>query len=371
VRLAVRFLSAALACLAAATGAVVSVGDTASGAGAPASRVGAFVHVASTDLDTASARQAVVDRYDIVVIRGRVTPELVADIHRRDPRVVVLAYETAAALSATELRLTSEHPDWVARDAAGAAIHPRNAPEVTLADLTNAQFRAWQASRIAAEIATGADGAFIDTLGAYYPAEFYTARPVVATRPVTDAAWRDASADLVARVKAVTARPVVANGFGLGTGAAYFSRSADADVLIAAADGVQIEGFTRWGDAPIDQIRSLKQWNQDIRFLHRLGVQGKWVLAYTKVKRAGAPEQLAALRDFALGSALAGFVGRMTYFGFDDSRGIPVTPPIAPWADVGRPRGGRTADGDAWVRNFDAGVLRVVNGAPPQVTARP
>ena len=246
--------------------------STARGAPAPAPAFGTFVHVATNDLGTASARQAVADAYSIVILRGQLSSSIFADLRQRRPGIVLLAYEKSAGLNASDVStIAANHPEWIARDASGAAIHPRNIPGTSLGDLTNAGFRAYQASRIAAEVRMGADGAFLDTLGTYFPPDFYTGRPTVAGRLVTDRAWRDGSVDLVRRVKAATDGTVIVNAFGLGTGNAYARSPADADVLIAAADGVQIEGFTRWGDAPAGQVRRTNQWDQDLALVELLG----------------------------------------------------------------------------------------------------
>jgi hypothetical protein len=162
---------------------------------------------------------------------------------------------------------------------------------------------------------------------------------------------------------------VIANAFGLGTGNAYAKSPHDGDVLIAAADGVQIEGFTRWGDAPVGQVRKNNQWDQDLALLELLAARGKTALAYTKVNGGASPAQLAAVRDFALGSFLESFTPGRSYFGFDDGRRIPAVASDVPWArSLGMPSGAKVADGQAWVRSFAGGNLTMRNGAPPAVS---
>ncbi|MBA3655048.1 MAG: hypothetical protein H0W70_12750, partial [Actinobacteria bacterium] len=347
--------------------ALQSVG--ARGATSEAAVWGTFAHVATGDLGTNEARQAAA-RYDTLAVRGAITAALLSDLHQRHAGITLLAYEKAAGLSNAEANtLASTHPDWIARDSSGQAIHPQNIPDTTLADLTNADFRAWQSDKMAAEVALGADGAFIDTLGAYFPSDFYTARPVVNGTAVTDAAWRDGSADLIRRVKAASGRMVVANGFGLGSGAAYYAAAADADVLIDAADGVQVENFTRPANAPAGAYRTADQWDKDLAFVELLGARAKTTLAYTKVKTTATAAELSSLRDYALGSFLLSFAPGRSYFGFDDGNAIPAVTSDATWArGLGAPNAARVRSGtDGWTRPFQNGQLTVRVASAPVV----
>ena len=331
---------------------------------------GTFVQVATKDLADASARQAVSQAYSTVILRGAITSALANDLHQRRAGIVLLAYDKAAGLSDAEVQAVSaNHPEWIARTAKGAVIHPRNIKDTTLADLTNADFRAWQASQIADEVRSGTDGAFIDTLGAYFPPDFYTGRPAANGNAVTDAAWRDGSVDLINRVKALTGKQVIANGFGLGSGQAYYAAPADADKLIAAADGVQIEGFTRWGGAPVAQARKAPAWNEDLAFLELLGARNKTALAYTKVDPSATPAQLNALRDYALGSFLVAFAPGRASFGFDDGKRIPATASTADWATgLSSPTGLRSRINGGWQRAFGSKTLTQVFANAPAVS---
>jgi hypothetical protein len=338
-----------------------------------ASTYGTFAHIATSDLSTSAAKQAVAQNYDTIALRGSLTAPLLADLHARRAGIVLLAYEKAAGLNATEVTdFRINHPDWIAHDALGGEIHPKTDADTTLADLTNAAFRDWSADKFAAEVAQGADGTFVDTLGAYFPPDFYTARPIVNGLTVTDAAWRDGSVDLVQKIKTKTARPVIANGFGLGSGAAYFAVAADADLLIAAADGVQIENFTRAPDASPGQYRTADKWDQDVAFLELLGARGKTVLAYTKVHATATPGELVTVRDYALGSFLTAFFAGRSSFGFDDGNRIPAVPSDASWArGLGGPMGTRARAGsDAWSRRFQNGLLTLKVATAPVVSGR-
>ncbi|MBA3652647.1 MAG: hypothetical protein H0W70_00475, partial [Actinobacteria bacterium] len=350
---------------------VVARGATGPEAAASARAFGTFAHVATGDLAVTATRQRVAQSYATVVLRGALSAPLLSDLHSRRAGITLFAYEKGAGLgSADAATFRQSHPEWIAHDVKGNEIRPLNIAGTTLADLTNPAFRAWQAQQIAAEVSLGADGAFIDTLGAYFPVEFYSARPVIAGVPVTDAAWRDASVDLLRRIKTATGKTVVVNGFGLGTGAAYYKASAAADALIAAADGVQVEGFTRWGDAPAAQVRKAPQWDQDLAFLSVLGAKGKLAYAYTKVNASATAAQLTALRDCALGSFLLAYTANRSSFGFDDGKRVPVIASDAAWAaNLGSPTAGRARAGaTGWSRPFAGGVLTVTVGSAPVVS---
>jgi hypothetical protein len=357
----------------AATALVRLVG--ASGVTASSSIFGTFAHVATGDISTDAAKNAVTSRYDMLALRGTLSQSLLTDLHARRAGITLLAYEKAAGLSngdVTEI-LNANHPEWIAKDGSGNRIHPQNISDVTLGDLTNAGFQQWQAGKFATEVGMGADGAFVDTLGAYFPDDFYSSHPVVygTTTPITNAAWRDGSVALLQRIKAaIGVKTVIANGFGLASGNAYFPVAADADLLINAADGVQIENFTRAGNAPADQYVSAARWDQDIAFLDLLGSRNKIALAYTKVKVTATTTQLTTLRDYALGSFLLGFKPGSSYVGFDDGTAIPAVTSDAPWArDLKSPLAARTRSAtDEWSRSFQGGGLKLKAGGAPVVT---
>ena len=76
-------------------------------------------------------------------------------------------------------------------------------------------------------------------------------------------------------MKAATGKPVVANGFGLQNGKNYADHKADADQLIAAADGIQIEQFVRNGNLGVDKYKPAERWREDVAFLGDVGKLGK------------------------------------------------------------------------------------------------
>src|SRR5262249_19197298 len=160
-------------------------------------------------------QRLVAAKYRMVVVRGHLKEHDLRALRKLRPGIEIIAYEQSGALSSDEVAAVEpSHPDWIAHDEAGNRIHPASFPDFTLGDITIPAFRGWKARRMAAEVALGADGTFIDTLGAYFPDGFYSGRPWVHGGAVTDVAWRHASVDLIAQVKARTGKLVIANGFG-------------------------------------------------------------------------------------------------------------------------------------------------------------
>ncbi|MFN2489540.1 MAG: hypothetical protein ABR529_07355 [Actinomycetota bacterium] len=139
-------------------------------------------------------------------------------------------------------------------------------------DLTNPQAVAWRADMIAAETATGYHQTYLDTVGSYYRDQHYTGRPCHNAVPVTDQEWRDGSIAVVRAVQVATGKPVIINGAGLGSAGGYLKHQADSDLLIAAADGVQIEQFAR----------NSSKLDRDVQYLRILAAKGK--AAYAKCK---------------------------------------------------------------------------------------
>ncbi len=367
-----RRLTAGAVALLGAVAAVTGNSMVADGATNPATGWGTFAHIATNDLGTDAAKQTVTKNYNLLALRGGLTTSLFAELHQLRPGITLLAYEKAAGLSAADVKtITATNPEWIAKDRSGKTIHPKNIPDTTLADLTNPAFRAWQAAQMAAEVARGADGAFIDTLGVYFPTEFYTAKPYVKGAAVTDATWRDGSVDLVKRLKVATGKMVIANGFGLASGQSYSKAPASSDMLIAAADGVQIENFTRAGDQPATTFRKAAQWEQDMTFLELLGARGKTVLAYTKVNSGGTTATLTTLRDYGLGTFLAGFAPGKAYFGFDDGRRIPAMVSDPTWATglKAATAARKKAGTNTWTRQFGSGKLTLKVASAPVVSA--
>jgi hypothetical protein len=206
----------------------------------------------------------------VAIVKGRLDGQELISARGTAAVDSIVNYEQAAALNSSEASLANSK-GYLARTCSGALIHPRSIPSVTLMDLTNPEAVAWRAAMVSSETAVGYDQTYLDTLGSFYPDKFYTGRPCRNGVAITNAQWRDGSISLLTSVRNLTAKPVIANGFGLGSGGGYLRHQADSDLLIAAADGVQIEQFTRSGNL-----------DRDAAYLRILAAKGK--TAYAKCK---------------------------------------------------------------------------------------
>jgi hypothetical protein len=233
-------------------------------AAAPQDAGGAFQTYAFVNSKQLSS--SVIAANDAVIVKGRAQPSQLALAGAPGARAFLVNYEQAAALNSTEASYAEAH-GYLAQTCSGELIHPRNIPQVTLMDLTNPAALQWRAAMISDETATGYDQTYLDTLGSYFRDAHYTGHPCHDGVPVTNEEWRDASIALVQAVKANTGKPVIANGAGLGSGGGYFRHQADSDLLIAAADGVQIEHFAR------------NNTEKDVQFLQIAQARGKSVFA--------------------------------------------------------------------------------------------
>lgn len=328
--------------------------------------LGVYRHVIATELNSAEFRAELARTYDLITIRGAAgqSPTLEGLRHAEDPQVFL--YRRATAVSNDDAAsLDREHQDWLARDTAGEVVRSKTGNAVI--DITNPSVRRWLVDGIAADVQrVGYDGIYLDVVGAFFSERFYSERPTIGGAPLSDAAWREASIAVIREVKAATGKPVIANGFGLQSGGNYQAHRADADALIAAADGIQIEHFTRLGKMALSDFRGSQAWAEDVEFLRSVSNQGKLVLANTRVDEPGG--DLAALERvlrFSLASFLVGAEGPVLFqFGGTTTRneGARVAPLVE---QLGTPLGPAYKDGDAMLRHFSGGEVAVNPGGRP------
>jgi hypothetical protein len=214
---------------------------------------------------------------------------------------------------------------------------------------------------VATDVKAGAyDGVYLDVLGSFFSARFYSARPVIGGAPLADAAWRDASIAVINAVKQATGKPVVANGFGIQNGKNYADHKADSDLLIAAADGIQIEQFVRNGNMGLDKYKPENRWREDVDFLAQVGKLGKIVLADTRVRAANDKAAVARQQDYALASFLVGAEGSARFrFAVGAATGAVDAATGETINGLGAPLGEAKADGASLVRSFANGSVSV------------
>jgi len=208
--------------------------------------------------------------YDIVVVKGRPRTAELGELRSSHSEPLLVNYEQAFALNAEEAEY-ARSKGWLAETCAGNEIHPENIPDVTLLDATVGDALEWRTDLIAGDTAEGFYAStYLDTLRAFFPDDFYDGIPC----GLSHEDWLQASMDTVELVQRKTGKAVIANGSGLQTGKNYFDHKAEADELMALADGVQIEHF----------LRSRSSMEQDLGFIAAINDAGKD--AYVKCARA-------------------------------------------------------------------------------------
>lgn len=232
------------------------------------SGIPSYVFVNSKELATVTPDTSV------AIVKGPLGGDLLQAREMTAFLASLVNYEQSAALNNDTEAVEAESRGYLAKTCSGDVIHPRNIPQATLMDLTNPEAVAWRAAMVSDETTTGYDQTYLDTLGAFYADSFYTGHPCVDGVPITNTQWRDGSIALITAVRDLTGKPVIANGRGLGASGGYFKNQADADMLIAAADAVQIEQFAR--STKSDRLA------RDIAYLEVLAAKGK--TAYAKCK---------------------------------------------------------------------------------------
>ncbi|MGH8884943.1 MAG: putative glycoside hydrolase [Egibacteraceae bacterium] len=332
-----------------------------------------YRHVVATELQSAAFRASLSKTYSLVTIRGGVggTPALRKLMGDRGAlRVFLYRMGTAVSDETASSFEQQQHPDWLARDKSGQLV--RSKPGNSVIDITNPEVRRWLVSSIVSDVEDlGYDGVYLDVLGSFFHPGFYSGRPVIRGTELEDAAWRDASVALIREVKAATGKPVIANGFGLGSGSAYLEHQADTDELIAAADGIQMEQFVRTGSMPPSEFKDVSALRADIDYLRNVSARDKLVLVNTRVKVEKNGSDLEGVRDFALASYLLGREGNaLFYFGPPASFRTDKLPNASDVPDygpqlasilskLGEPTGPPQESGEALVRKFTGGEVAV------------
>jgi hypothetical protein len=329
---------------------------------AAASTFGLYHHVQAPDLDKPDVRQATAAGFRLVTIRadsGGTAGGLGEFLGHRGSAAAFLYRRGTAVSTEDATMLERDHPGWVAHDRSGAAV-TSNAGG-TVIDITNPAVRDWLTAGVAKDVKAGTyDGVYLDVLGSFFSARFYSSRPVINGAPLADEAWRDGSIALVKAVKAATGKPVIANGFGLQSGKNYLDHKADSDMLIAAADGIQIEQFVRNGNMALDKYKAAARWREDVDLLSSVGKQGKIVLADTRVRDATDTEAVGRQGEYALASFLAGAEGAARFrFAEGAATGTVDTAMADTIAKLGQPKGAAKDENGTMVRLFKHGEVRV------------
>lgn len=354
---------------------------TPAGAATPsADEISLYQHVTAEELESASVRSMLNENHSLITVRGarEKTDDVRKLINEKGTARIFLYWMGTAISEEAGLELQKSNPGWVAKDSSGDVVLSK--PGNYVLDITKPEVRAWLAKEIKASVSDlGYDGTYLDVLGSFFSQRFYSARPELENGPLTDAAWRDASVALINEVKQATGKPVIANGFGIQSGRNYEDHREDSDRLIKAADGIQIEQFTRTGDMPLNKSKNPKAWRSDMELLAKISGQGKLALVNTRVKESSDMRELIKVRDFALASFLVGAEGPAVFQFGGKGAGNQAAEMRKIISDLGNPAGPSQENAGVMTRSFTNGTVTVnptkdavevtINGRPVQLLA--
>jgi hypothetical protein len=322
---------------------------------------------------TAAWQEAAVTHQVLVGTPGPVYGDMISQLHAWNPELKVLVYDlgpyTQAGSSEYETLMT-EHPDYFARDAAGNLITVQAASgspgfaENTLMDEGNPGWQAWEAHRVATNVAKyGFDGAYIDSMG---PGVFSGTTTGVPMDPstgqaYTKAEWMAAGGQALDVIKAAIGSKYLFST-GLVNGVAY---TQDTHYLSdSTANGVQTDSWMRVANGSLTQWPSASLLAADLAMVQSLNAEGKAFYAWTKVWTTATPAQESAWDTYSLAAYLLVDNGVSDFYTFDspfnsDRTTIFYTNEVA---TLGAPLGSFTLSGGVYSRSFQNGSVTLNTG---------
>ena len=144
---------------------------------------------------TAAGWQAAATNDSVLIGGAGVYKKWIPQLKAWNPNVIILEYNLGPYLqkgSANYTTVLANDPTWFARDSHGNLINLPSFPNNYLMDPSNAAYRAWHASQLAASVAQyGFDGAMDDSMGAGPLGHYASGTPVdTATgQPYTAQQW--------------------------------------------------------------------------------------------------------------------------------------------------------------------------------------
>jgi hypothetical protein len=330
----------------------------------------------------AAWQEAAVTHEILVGAPGPVYGNMIAQLHAWNPGLRVLVYDlgpyTVAGTAEYET-LMAEHPDYFARDAQGNLITVTAAggspayPANTLMDEGNPGWQAWEAQRVASNIAEwGFDGAYIDSMG---PGVFTGSTSGVPIDPstgqaYTPAQWLAAGAQALDVIKAAIGSKFLFST-GLVNGVEYQEETSA--LAGSTANGFQTDSWMRLSDASPTAWPSPSLLASDLAMVQSLQAQGKAFFAWTKVWTAATPTQVSAWNTYALAAYLLVDNGVNDYYTFDSPFDSDRTTIFYPdeLAALGAPLGPFTLSDGVYTRSFQHGSVTLdttTNAAAVDVT---
>ena len=318
-------------------------------------------------------------RYDYVILNSWDAP-LIPRLKAQNPNLKALVYKN---LSFTVSNTCSHgkddaslptgvgycaagasHPDWFLTGTNGERVNSEYFPDSWLMDVGNPGYQQQWLSDVSTDLrANGWDGVFVDDTDASIAWHLH-GRSLA--RYPTDAAWRQATRSMLARVgpAVMSAGFLFVPNLSAPWASDYDAQATWRDWLRFTSGAAQ-EYYTKWGTSSSSWFAG-DDWTFRQQFQAITEQAGKIFLGITYAPKGDARSMLYARANFLLFHDPKNR-GALIYEATDPEAQDPYS---SQWtADVGRPLGSRFKVGAAWRRNFAGGVV-LVNPSSASVTVK-
>ena len=236
----------------------------------------------------------------------------------RNQLLVTLTERQVSAAPADQLAdLRANKPDWLLYDRNRRIAFSSADRQAPLLDIRSDAVRNQLAEDIARAIGEGGfEGIVLNDVGVDLIRP--TSAPVyTGTQAFTEQQRRSAVEGLLRTIRTrIPDSLMIVGGYAWKDGAAFATRSDEAQTLATLADGIHIEEFLRSPVSKTTEFKSEANWKRDVDFLSVASQDNKVVLITTRI--SDAPEELARQwLSYATASYLLGKNGPYTYFQFD------------------------------------------------------
>ena len=239
---------------------------------------------------TAAGWQAAATNDSVLIGGAGVYKKWIPQLKAWNPNVTILEYNLGPYLqkgSANYQTVLADDPSWFARDSRGNLINLPSFPNNYLMDPSNAGYRAWHASQLAASVAQyGFDGAMDDSMGAGPLGHYASGTPVdTATgQPYTAQQWLAEQVLMLNQDKAALNGKYLAFN-GLVSGPMYVRESSI--LATSNADAGVSELFLRQPNSSVTSYPNATALQDLLQMMSDMAAHGKTFLGWTKVWSSG------------------------------------------------------------------------------------
>ncbi|MHA2238848.1 MAG: putative glycoside hydrolase [Candidatus Hodarchaeales archaeon] len=232
------------------------------------------------------------DNLDIIETRGRYANIAPMDFLREgNPDIKIIAYYNIWTINENtdDINLARSR-GWILHDAQGNEVYAKGWPQNRILNVANKGASDFIAGKVKTLVDTyDLDGIKGDGTKAILETTYdISAMPINPStgNTYTLNAWRNAMVNHVLNIKNKMGydKIYIGNGKGANVGSGAFGFWANEDLvapLIAAEDGVHLEGYIRWSN---ENWRSESRWLQDMEFINYLCSNNKYALPVITTK---------------------------------------------------------------------------------------